>query len=324
MSIVIPSLNNQDDIELLLKNIQSQNYPKNKIEIIIADGGSTDLTLSIAKKNRAKIYNNKKVLAEPGVNLGISKSESDLIMILAADNRFLGASSIKKILNTFKNPLIAAAFPKHDSETDDTLFSKYINTFTDPFNHFVYGDSSNARTFKKVYKTIHTNSIYDIYDYLSSSAKPMIAFAQGFTFRSGFKRDNSDEYDDVAPIQKMIRDGKQIAYVHSVSLVHHTIRNVSHFIRKTKWATQNAVKGESYGIVHRQNYLTVFQKIKILIWPIYALFFPLSIIRSVTMYIVTGENMWLFSPVISFLSAYSSILAILEVKLIRNINIKRQ
>jgi glycosyltransferase involved in cell wall biosynthesis len=324
LSVVVPTLNNQIDIEQLLKNVRDQDYPQDKIEIIISDGGSVDKTLSIAKKYKSRIYHNAKTLAEPGVNLGISMSTGDLIMILAADNRFPSPESITKIISSFNNPKIVAAFPKHDSDDSDTLFTKYINTFTDPFNHFMYGDASNARTFKNIYKLIDTNQTYTIYDYQASSIKPMLAFAQGFTFRSGYRRDGSDEFDDIVPIQKMINDGKQIAYVHSVSLIHHTIRDCNHFIRKSKWATQNAVNGESYGISHRQNYLSIGQKLKFLAWPIYAIFFPFGIIRSLMMLFLTREKMWLFSPIISFISAYSSISAVLEVKLNKNTKLKRQ
>jgi len=324
ISIVIPTLNNGRDIENLFKNIWLQDYPKNKMDIVISDGGSTDDTIKIAKRYTPKIVKNTQTLAEPGVTLGINNSKGDLLMILAADNRLLKNDSISSIVKVFENPNVFAAFPKHDSVAKDTLFSKYINTFTDPFNHFIYGNASNGRTFKNIYKTIISNDKYDVYDYSSNVIRPILAFAQGFTFRSGYKRDQEDEFDDVVPIQKMINENKKIAYVHSVSLTHHTIRDMSHFIRKTKWATQNAVNKKEYGINHREKYLSSFQKMKIIFWPIYALFLPFSIVRSIIMYILSREKMWLFSPIISFISALSSVLAIVELKQNKSLIMKRQ
>ncbi|MBU3956768.1 glycosyltransferase [Patescibacteria group bacterium] len=50
ISVLIPTLNAASVLGKCLKSIVEQDYPKNKIEIIIAHGGSTDKTLEIAKK----------------------------------------------------------------------------------------------------------------------------------------------------------------------------------------------------------------------------------------------------------------------------------
>ena len=43
------------------------------------------------------------------------------------------------------------------------------------------------RTFHHIYKTLESNSVYDLYDYLSNKTRPMIAFAQGFTIRKSIE-----------------------------------------------------------------------------------------------------------------------------------------
>ena len=42
ISILIPTLNAASVLGKSLESISNQDYPRNKIEIIIADGGSTD------------------------------------------------------------------------------------------------------------------------------------------------------------------------------------------------------------------------------------------------------------------------------------------
>ena len=222
LSIIVPTLNNERDFSLFMKSITKQTYPKNKIEILVLDGGSTDKTKVIAKKYGAKIIHNKAVLAEPGVNLGMENAKGDLMMILAVDNIYNDKHALEKIVGVFEDPTILAAFPKHDSDKTDNLFTKYHNTFTDPFNHFVYGYSANARTFNRVYKTVTSNNVYDVYDYNSNPMPPMIAFAQGFTVRGSYRRSKQDAFDDISPIIKMITQKKKIAYIHGVSLMHHT------------------------------------------------------------------------------------------------------
>ena len=50
ISVLIPTLNAAKVLGKCLRSIATQDYPKEKLEIIVADGGSTDETLDIVKK----------------------------------------------------------------------------------------------------------------------------------------------------------------------------------------------------------------------------------------------------------------------------------
>ena len=65
LSIITPTLNNQKDIKHFIESIKRQNFPKNKMEIVISDGGSVDETIKIAKKMGARVIKNPYVFAEP-------------------------------------------------------------------------------------------------------------------------------------------------------------------------------------------------------------------------------------------------------------------
>ncbi|MFH1896341.1 MAG: glycosyltransferase [bacterium] len=86
VSIVTPTLNSAQMLEQCLKSIREQEYPREKIEIIIADGGSTDGTLEIAKKFTNKIFTNKLKTGEAGKALGYKKATGDLIALIDSDN----------------------------------------------------------------------------------------------------------------------------------------------------------------------------------------------------------------------------------------------
>lgn len=322
ISIIIPTRNNQDLLPSCLEGLRKQTY-KN-LEILVVDGQSTDNTLHIAQEFNAKIINNPDLLAEPAVNLGMLKAQGELSMIIAVDNIYKDPRAIEKIAACFDDKEMYAAFPKHDSDETDNVFSHYINTFTDPFNHFVYGDAANARTFKKMYKTITHTDIYDVYDYKSSETKPMIAFAQGFTIRRGYMRPQADAFDDCKPILDLIAEGKKIAYVHSVSLFHHTIRDLDHFMRKQRWATQNALQNLHYGIAYRQETLSAVQKFKKKIWPLYAFSIIAPAIRGLFGFIIDRELMWLLHPFMCFLSAYASLTQVIMYNSKKHSTISRQ
>ena len=187
ISIVIPTYNNKDDLALCLSSIKKQEYPKEKIEILICDGGSTDDTLSIAKKFYCKIVHNKKRLAEYGVALGFNKAKGDFVTILAADNELLSLDFLTAITFPFKDSNTMLTFPKQVTGEHDSWIASYINTFTDPINHFIYGNSANARTFGEIYPVKKKNKDYIVYRF-SAVDYPMIALAQGTTVRRSYIR----------------------------------------------------------------------------------------------------------------------------------------
>lgn len=311
-SIIIPTLNNEHEINNFFDCLAKQTFDKTKIEIIAVDGGSTDNTVAIMKKNGAAVLHNPYRLAEPGIHIGMEAGRGGILMVLALDNFLLDKNALSKIAHIYENNDIFAAVLKHDNEPSYSMFTKYHNTFTDPFNHFINGYASNTRTFHKVYNTLYKGNDYDIYDFTSSSLSPMMSFSQGFTVRGTYKRNKKDMFDDVTPVLDIIKSGKKIAYIHSVSVFHNTNKDYRQFIRKQRWATQNALSNKNYGIAHRLTNLSFSQKAKMYIWPIYSLSIIFPTIRGIYGYIVDREKLWLFHPIECFLCGIANGLQVLE------------
>ncbi len=87
LAIVMPVLNEEKFIGQTLEQIYMQDYPMDKVEIVIADGGSSDRTREIAEsfKNR---FGSLKVLDNPvrrpssGRNVGIRNTTAPYIAVL--------------------------------------------------------------------------------------------------------------------------------------------------------------------------------------------------------------------------------------------------
>jgi len=89
VSIIVPCYNEQATIRLLLSSIYSQTYPREAMEVIIADGRSTDQTLKeIAIFNKdhpdllVKIVDNPQRIIPAGLNRAIQNAKGEIIVRL--------------------------------------------------------------------------------------------------------------------------------------------------------------------------------------------------------------------------------------------------
>ncbi|MBU1071069.1 glycosyltransferase family 2 protein [Patescibacteria group bacterium] len=111
ISIIIPTLNSATTLSKCLSSITSQNYPKNKLEILVIDGGSTDTTLKIAKKHHAKILKNPLKTGEAGKAVGLKKARHQLIAFIDSDNILPTKNWLKTMTVPFKDTQIIATEP---------------------------------------------------------------------------------------------------------------------------------------------------------------------------------------------------------------------
>lgn len=92
-SVVIPTYNRSAYLGELLNNLRTQDYPKDKYEIVVVDDGSTDATESLVKNLIAKsditirLYRQEHKGPAAARNLGIKKSRSDIIAFTDDDCR---------------------------------------------------------------------------------------------------------------------------------------------------------------------------------------------------------------------------------------------
>lgn len=101
VSIITPTLNSERTLKLCLSSIVNQSY-LGKVEIIIADGGSTDNTLKIAKEFGAKIYQNCLKTGEAGKAVGAKYATGEILAFIDSDNILPN----KKWLEQLVEPLI--------------------------------------------------------------------------------------------------------------------------------------------------------------------------------------------------------------------------
>lgn len=82
-SVIINTWNEQSNLQACLDSIKSW-----ADEVVVVDMESTDETVNIARKNKVKLFSHPNIgYVEPARNFAISKSTSDWILVIDADER---------------------------------------------------------------------------------------------------------------------------------------------------------------------------------------------------------------------------------------------
>ncbi len=88
ISVIVATFNSERTIERCLKSVRDQKYDQKKVEILIADGGSSDSTLEIIEKYNVTVIHvpKKKQSAEYNKGVGVNKAKNDILLLLDHDN----------------------------------------------------------------------------------------------------------------------------------------------------------------------------------------------------------------------------------------------
>lgn len=127
VSFIIPTLNAGELLRLCLSSIVKQDYPQEKIEIIVIDGFSQDKTKEIAKEFSARIFDNPQIDAESGKAIGIKNASGDYVILLDADNEIVQTDWLKKMLSPFaKEEKIFGVESYFLVNRHDSIWNRYL------------------------------------------------------------------------------------------------------------------------------------------------------------------------------------------------------
>lgn len=127
ISIVIPAHNEEKNIGNCLRSIFEQDYPQNKLEIIVVDDGSTDQTVKIAKKWGAIIVKANVGHAEYAKIPGFKKATGDMAMYMDADIELINRTWFRQmVLPLVENKEIVGSFTRYYSRNGDNAFRRYM------------------------------------------------------------------------------------------------------------------------------------------------------------------------------------------------------
>lgn len=307
VTFIIPTLNAENDLPFCLSSIRKQNYPQEKIEIIVADGGSTDQTLDIAKKFHSKLIHNKKIYQEYGKTEASKIATGNLLFYVDADNVLATNTFVTSVVHVYlTHPEVMGFLPQTIPAPDSNPIDRYLGyLFTEPFTWFVYKNSVNPMDFRKTYTPIKSLPEFELYRFPKSNI-PLFGLAQGVATNKKFYRGTFDYADDILSGIKLIQQGGIVAYIPNATVFHYHIKSFSQFIKKYSWRTRNNFSKtiKDTGLISRLSYLSKKRKIRIFLFLPYALSIIFPLIDGLILSIRYSDVVMLYHPVISYTLAW--------------------
>jgi len=126
VSVIMATLNAAKTMEESLRSIRGQDYPADRLEIIIGDGGSTDATLEIAQKYGAKVFPNPLRTGESGKAVAAKQASGELLAIIDSDNFLPQRDWLQKMVAPFTDSEVVGSEPwEFTWRRQDSLVSRY-------------------------------------------------------------------------------------------------------------------------------------------------------------------------------------------------------
>jgi len=105
VSIIIPTLNAGALLDNCLASVAAQDYPRDRVEVVLADAFSTDSTRDIARRYNATVIDDTGQNMEEGKRLALGKASGEYIMFVDADNELTHPDYLRLAVQALaKNP----------------------------------------------------------------------------------------------------------------------------------------------------------------------------------------------------------------------------
>lgn len=142
ISVIIPTYNVAQTLRKCLLSIRRQDYPKDKIEVLVIDDASTDDTVKIARELGAKVLFNGQRNIEIGKSIGIENAKNDFILFMDGDNALPTKDWLKRIVTPLleNEEVVASEAIWFKYRRDDPSANRYCALFgiNDPVAFYLH------------------------------------------------------------------------------------------------------------------------------------------------------------------------------------------
>lgn len=130
VTILVPVFNEERTVEKTIDSLLELEYPKDKLQIMVVDDGSTDNTWKLIQKfkehSQITLHQKENGGKYTALNYGITHCTNEFIGCLDADS-FVDSKALLHIIPHFDNPEIVAVTPSMKIQNPDTLLGMIQN-----------------------------------------------------------------------------------------------------------------------------------------------------------------------------------------------------
>jgi glycosyltransferase involved in cell wall biosynthesis len=304
-SFGLPTYNNDDFITTSLQSIRSQNYDASQVEVIVADGGSSDKTVQIAKSFQCRVLHNSRRLADYGQKICALNATGIYYVIWAADNELVDPNWLNKVeLILRDHPEISVVWgPMSVGENDPRINRYYELIQSEPITFFL---NHNLERYLKRAKVIQVYG-EPCYIFEVNPKFPLIWGANGLVYRFEHVRPLlKDErfLGDNDVFQELIERGHNtVAYMPSLSIEHHTLQSFRHWV--IKWVRKHRQHTISpLGVERNLNWLYVDNFFRtVTAWVVYSIIPSVSLAHALYNAVRDRNIYWLYHPLANLTQA---------------------
>jgi glycosyltransferase involved in cell wall biosynthesis len=297
VSFLIPTLNASEYLEKCLQSIDQLEYDKKLIEVVVADGGSTDSTIEIAKAHKATILSNPQRVAEAGKKIAFDNSDGEYVVLLDADNVIASRDWLKKLIGAQKQAEKLSDRPV--TTESNYLIAKDFSSINTYVSLLVIADPLARMLASQPDKFERISGI--ALKHFSKGQIP-VAGANGFIWpRKIIKQYNASdsELNEVGLLRAITRkNGITIANVRGIGIYHYYCHSLNDYVKKRKKIASKHLSRASLG----NDWVKEVSKIRFIFATLYLFSFIGPLIEGITQTISTRRLAWLWHPIISFLT----------------------
>jgi glycosyltransferase involved in cell wall biosynthesis len=219
VSVIVPTYNEEKNIAKCLASIRNQDYPRNKLEILVVDGMSKDNTVKIAKNYDVRIIENHRRIVGNALKIGVEQAKGEIVAILNADSEVLQKDWFRRLVSPFSDPEVCGTLTGYQiSKTYPPISRCYHLMGGDPLINFTH---SSANTNDSV--MTHEN----YYPTGASLLRRKVVLGAG-NFKQFLPR-----MEDVDMTNRLLKEGYKLILVPNTYMRHLFVDSFSSYLRKT-------------------------------------------------------------------------------------------